>query len=77
MMAWGISACATGLALVALWLYGDGNKRAPIIWLAVCLCWVVYDILFEQWALLLPTALNIIVQIRNLRRMNLVDKEAK
>jgi len=66
---WCLSVFATSLALAMLWLYGDGHRKAPVFGLAVCLCWAVYDVLFEQWPLLLPTMLNVVVQVRNLRRM--------
>ena len=69
MNGWIISALATSLSLAAAWLYGNKDARAPAIMLIVCLLWVIYDVMFQQWPLLLPAALNIIIQIRNLYRM--------
>ena len=79
---WIISVLATSLYLVAMWLYGDSDKRAPLVALVVCLLWVAYDVAFQQWPLLLPTILNIGIQGRNLYRMrrandlSQVDQEA-
>lgn len=68
-MNWLLSALGTLLALIMLWLYGNQDRRAPIIGLCVCLCWILYDILYDQWPLLLPTAINIAVCFRNWKKM--------
>lgn len=69
-MDWLLAILGTSLALIALWLYGNKDKRAPIFGLFACACWVVYDIRYDQWPLLLPTAINIIVTLRNWKIMN-------
>ncbi len=66
---WALSVAATLIYLAAIWLYGDGNRYAPCLGLLLCLCWVVYDVMNEQWPLLVPTAMNVAVTLRNLKRM--------
>lgn len=68
-MAWTLVTLGTVFALIALWLYGNNHKRAPMFGLLACLCWVIYDVLYDQWPLLLPTAMNIAVTLRNWKVM--------
>lgn len=70
MIGWLISLVATSLGLVMLWLYGNRSRWAPIVGFAVYSCWVIYDVKYEQWPLLLPTTVSIIVTIRNFKAMN-------
>lgn len=66
MIDWVLSTAATFLALLALWLYGNKQLISPLIYILSILVWIVYDVLNEQWPLLLPCFLNLGVQLRNL-----------
>ena len=47
---WGyvISVTATGIGLCSLWLYGNKDRRAPVLGLIVCSLWVLYDVIFSS-----------------------------
>ena len=68
---WIAAACLTGLGLLGQWLYGNRDRRAPVLMLCVLAGWIIYNIANEQWALIVfPTALNVVVTIRNLHTMH-------
>jgi len=68
-MPWVISTVATGLSIVASWLYGDKSWKAPIVDLVARSIWVVYVIGYDQSPLLIPVTINIVLSVRNLIKM--------
>jgi len=68
-MDWILSISATLVAMMASWLYGNKTHRAPILALAAIALWVVYDVYNAQWPLLIPCAVNAVIQTRNFFRM--------
>lgn len=66
---WSLSLLATTLGLYSFWMYGNGNRKAPTLYITAVALWVIYDILFQQWPLLIPCAINLCIQVRNLRCM--------
>ena len=69
MNGWIISGIATILSLLAYWLYGNRDQKAPIFGLLAGLLWIGYIVRFGQWPLLLPTGMRIVIDARNLYHM--------
>lgn len=67
---WLISAIATELSMVSSWMYGNKSWKAPIVSLIVISIWVYYDIRYGQLPLLIPSAINAVISIRNLIKMH-------
>jgi len=65
-MSWALSVTGTVIANIGFWLYGNKHKWAPVISMLATAVWILYNILNNQWPLLLPCAVNLIIQIRNL-----------
>ena len=63
---WIIATTATGLQVVALWLYGNNDKRAPVCGLIAIGLWAIYNCLNGQWLLMPQLAVGVIVALRNL-----------
>jgi len=68
-MNWLISLLATVIVLISSWMYGNKSRRAPMLALVGYLVWIYYVIEYNQWPLLIPTTLNMVIQLRNLIKM--------
>jgi hypothetical protein len=64
-LSWTLTIAATINGLLTTWLYGNGNRRAPLLGLFGCTLFVMYNVINEQWPMMVPTALTVAVNIRN------------
>ena len=65
-MDWFLSVLGTFLSLISVWFYGNKSNKAPIFALLMCFIWILYDIIYKQYALLIPTLFTVGINIRNL-----------
>jgi hypothetical protein len=65
-LSWILTIAATITNLLSIWLYGNGKRAGPAVGLFCCALFVVYNIINEQWPMMVPTVLTVMVNVRNL-----------